>query len=187
MSETYLLVGLGNPGRQYAKTRHNIGFMVLDNLARNLKSEFTYGTDDFEIAQTEIDGRNLILTKPSTFMNKSGEAVVCLVDQLKLPLHHLLVIVDDLNLPFGKLRIRSRGQDGGHNGLASVIDGLNSHEFPRLRIGIDDGIFTNAVSFVLSNFTGEEEASLPKIIECAEKASLTFVRKGVLTTMNIFN
>lgn len=187
MNETFLLVGLGNPGTKYAQTRHNLGFMIVDNLAQELRSSFAFGEKNYSLAESDVDDRNLILVKPLTFMNRSGEAVAHLVEQFSLPLGHLLIISDDLNLPFGKLRLRSRGTDGGHNGLASIIFCLGNEAFPRLRVGIDNGVFTDAVSFVLSDFSKQERTALPDIIARATKACLHFVAEGIVHTMNKFN
>ena len=130
------IVGLGNPGRKYRKTRHNIGFVVAEAIAKRLGGEFTVGSDDFELAEGQARATAVFVVKPLTFMNNSGLAVRQLLKRYRIPLEHLLVIHDDINLPFGRIKLRGKGSDGGHNGLASIIRHLSTQEFPRLRVGV---------------------------------------------------
>jgi len=186
MRDFYLLVGLGNPGPNYRATRHNIGFMVVDEIARikeeNFRSDRNCLTADFLEG-----GRKVILMKPITYMNKSGIAVSGLLNKFNVPLSNLLIISDDFNLPFGKLRLRGNGSDGGHNGLASIIQQLGTRDFPRLRIGIGQEKMSDTVSFVLSNFNREEKKQLPEVIERAAEASLSFIVNGLTHVMNKYN
>lgn len=183
----YLLVGLGNPGHNYEKTRHNIGFMVADKIAELETARFQQQYKNSLLAKFRTDGKDVVLAKPLTYMNRSGDAVSELITNLKLSFDNLLVILDDFNLPFGKLRIRSKGSDGGHNGLASIIYQLQSDLFPRLRIGIGQENIDDTVKFVLSDFEAEEAKMLPEIIDKAAAAAMSWVREGVHTTMNKFN
>ncbi len=187
MAATCLVVGLGNPGLRYRHTRHNLGFMVVDRLADELKQSFQRNGRAYEWLATHVDESELIVAKPLTFMNRSGEAVAALVERFDVPLGNLLVVVDDFNLPFGKIRLRAKGSDGGHNGLASVIAALGSTAFPRLRIGIDDGKFSDAVAFVLSEFDTSEKQALPEVLDRATAACLSFVTEGIERTMSRFN
>lgn len=183
----HLLVGLGNPGAKYAKTRHNIGFMVADKIAELEETSFHQKYKNSLLTEFRLNGKDVVLAKPLTYMNRSGDAVLELVDNFNLSLANLLVILDDFNLPFGTLRIRSKGSDGGHNGLASIIYHLQSNLFPRLRIGIGQESIVDSMKFVLSNFTAAETKALPAIINKAGEAAMNFVTDGVHTTMNKFN
>jgi len=188
MQITHLLVGLGNPGRRYNKTRHNIGFMVIDELVsrydniRRLRTRSHVGTS-LKVGF----GQGIIAAKPLTFMNRSGEAVVELLKQYAVPIDHLLIIVDDLALPFGKIRLRRKGSAGGHNGLKSVIAQLHDHSFPRLKIGIGGNIADDAVDFVLGKFRKDEKRQLPEILRHSSDACISFVMRGVSSTMNEYN
>lgn len=186
MRDFYLLVGLGNPGPNYRTTRHNVGFMVVDEIARmkgeNFRSDQNCLTADFLEA-----GHKVLLTKPLTYMNNSGIAVSGLLNKFKVPLSNLLVILDDFNLPFGRLRLRADGSDGGHNGLASIIQQLGTRDFPRVRVGIGQEKMSDSVSFVLSNFNREEREQLPEVIERAAEASLSFIADGLNHVMNKYN
>ncbi len=180
------IVGLGNPGNQYAGTRHNIGFMVVDRLAqehgaapakarfKSLVTEITIGTD------------KVVLLKPQTYMNLSGDAVRLMGHWYKLYADEILVVLDELDLPFGTVRLRERGSAGGHNGLSSVIQQLGTNEIPRLRIGIGRGR-SSATTQVLSKFSPAEQQELPGVIEAAASASLIWVREGAISAMNAVN
>lgn len=183
----YLVVGLGNPGPEYADTRHNIGFQVLDALAGASNAVFgvaRYG----DVAEFRHKGRTFILLKPSTFMNLSGKAVRYWMDQENLPIERVLVVTDDLALPFGAIRIKPAGGAGGHNGLTSVIELLGTEEFPRLRFGIGSDFPKGRQSeYVLSAWGDDERKELPARIELASKAVLQFGLLGVDHAMNTFN
>ena len=181
-----IVVGLGNPGREYAATRHNLGFMVADELARRLAAterRTRFRSDLVEV----IDGtQKIILLKPRTYMNLSGSAVREAVNWYKAPLDDLLVVVDDIDLPFGSIRLRARGGSGGHNGLKSIISELGFNTFSRLRIGIGRGP-GHARHQVLSRFTSDEERVLPAILEAAADCVLEWERSGIISAMNRCN
>ncbi|MCF0172318.1 MAG: aminoacyl-tRNA hydrolase [Bacteroidales bacterium] len=183
----YLVVGLGNIGPEYASTRHNMGFMTLDALAK--ASNVTFESKRFgDMATLRIKGRTLNLLKPSTYMNNSGRAVAHWVTKLKIQPEQLLVVVDDLALPFGALRMRGQGSNGGHNGLRSIDEHLGSNSYARLRLGIGSGFAPGAqVDFVLSEIGPEEQKMLPEVLETASEAIKTFVLEGVGNAMNKFN
>lgn len=183
----FLVVGLGNPGPEYADTRHNIGFQVLDHLATS--AEVRFGADRYgDRADLRHKGKAFILIKPSTFMNLSGKAVRYWMDQEDIPAERLLVITDDLAIPFGAIRIRAKGGAGGHNGLTSIIELIGTEEFPRLRFGIGNEFAKGRQSdHVLSPWTEEERKTLKERIELAAKAVLQFGLLGVASAMNNFN
>jgi len=183
-----LIIGLGNPGKKYQNTRHNIGFMVVNNLAGKLGLTFQQGRGDYLQASGLVEGRRVTLIKPLTFMNNSGLAVRQAVQFYKSDLSNILVIVDDFQIPLGVIRIRKQGSDGGHNGLASVISHLGTKNFPRLRVGIGrEAPIDNWVSFVLSDFSREEIKLLEQIIPIAAEAAISFIVEGIEKTMNKYN
>ncbi len=177
------IFGLGNPTERYTHTRHNIGFMTVDVIARRLKIKFHHLPGRF-LAQTRYGDTNLILVKPLLYMNNSG---IIVKEQLALQPDEFLVVVDDLALPFGQLRLRPRGSDGGHKGLASIIYHLESEDFPRLRIGIGAPPDGDAVRYVLSPFSPEETRQLPAILDRAADACLSVITQGLERTMNQVN
>ncbi|MEZ4739124.1 MAG: aminoacyl-tRNA hydrolase [Flavobacteriales bacterium] len=183
----FLIVGLGNPGNEYAGTRHNIGFQVLDALAGASSTVFSparYG----DRAEFKHKGRSFILIKPATFMNLSGKAVRYWMEQENIPVDRTLVITDDLALPFGALRIKPKGGAGGHNGLTSIIETLGTDEFPRLRFGIGSDFARGRQSeYVLGAWNEDERKGLPDRIELASKAIVQFGMLGVAQAMNNFN
>lgn len=183
----YLIAGLGNIGPEYHNTRHNVGFMVLDYLAEKMKTTFSparYG----DKAEFKFKGRIFVLIKPSTYMNLSGKAINYWLKKEKIPDEKLLVIVDDVALPLGALRLKAKGGDGGHNGLSSIIDVLGTNEFPRLRVGIGNDYPKGAqVHYVLNKWTDEEIKLLSPRIEKAADLVLSFGTIGVERTMNFFN
>jgi len=181
-----IVVGLGNPGREYAATRHNLGFMVVDELARRqgaAERRNRFHSDVVEIFDAE---EKIVLLKPRTYMNLSGTAVREAINWYKVSLEELLVVVDDIDLPFGSLRVRATGGSGGHNGLKSIIAELQSDAFPRLRIGIDRGP-GHATRQVLSRFTSEEARVLPSVLETAADCVLEWERQGIINAMNRCN
>jgi PTH1 family peptidyl-tRNA hydrolase len=183
----YLVAGLGNIGIDYFNTRHNVGFKVLDALASASNTAFTakrYG----DIAEFKQKGRIYILLKPSTFMNLSGKAISYWLQAEKIPIENLIVVVDDLALPIGTLRLRAKGGDGGHNGLTSIIEVLGTQLFARLRFGIG-GDFPkgNQVDYVLGEWTSEEQEILPERCQKAGEIILSFGTIGLERTMNFFN
>ena len=183
----YLIVGLGNIGAEYAETRHNIGFKVLDALAETSSAVFSsarYGA----VAECRHRGRQLILLKPSTYMNLSGKAVRYWLDAEKIPVENLLIIVDDIALPFGQLRMRTKGSDGGHNGLKNINELLGHNNYSRIRFGIG-GDFPQGfqVDYVLGKWTDEECKAMPERVKVAVDAIRSFVSVGAAMTMNTFN
>lgn len=188
MRKRFILVGLGNPGVKYAKTRHNLGFMVIDEIARRLRLSNYSKHGSYFLLECFYKQKNLILIKPSTYMNLSGIAIADAIRYYAIDNSHLLVIHDDINLPFGRLRFRAKGSDGGHKGVASIIQNLQSQEFPRLKIGIDSQFKKDEmVNYVLSPFSEEESESLGSIIEKAVDACFYFITEGITVTMNKYN
>ncbi len=183
----YLIVGLGNPGPEYADTRHNIGFQVLDHLAA--AAEVRFGPDRYaDRAELRHKGRTFILIKPSTFMNLSGKAVRYWMEQENIPVDRVLILTDDLAIPFGAIRIRAKGGAGGHNGLTSIIEIIGTDEFPRLRFGIGSDFPKGRQSdYVLGIWNENERKILAERIELAGKAVLQFGLLGVASAMNNFN
>ena len=188
-SETnWLVVGLGNPGPQYEKTRHNLGFMLVDMLAAQLQTQVKRDECRSLIGRAEIDKQTVELAKPQTFMNLSGEAVSGLLAKDNRSVEKLIVISDDLALPFGNIRIRPQGSHGGQNGLRSIIDCLNTQEFIRLRIGIQpEHPIGDASRFVLENFAKGDAKTLENVLETAADAVRYIIIDGVDAAMQKFN
>ena len=185
--KSFLIVGLGNIGAEYAGTRHNIGFDVVDALAKEKESSFEtlrYG----DVAKVSYKGKTAYLLKPNTFMNRSGKAVRYWMQQKKIPLQNILVITDDIHLDFGFLRIRKKGSDGGHNGLKDICAQLNTTDYARLRFGIGAAFGKGRqVDFVLQPWKNEESKALPFVIDKAAQASWCFMAEGISVAMNKFN
>jgi len=185
--EKYLIVGLGNPGPKYKYTRHNVGFLVADRLAEELQTDFSPARYA-EMAKARYRGKQLIIIKPQTYMNLSGKAVRYWLQKEKIPLERLLVIADDLHLPFGQIRLRAQGSQGGHNGLKHIIETLGTQKFPRLRVGIGKNFRPGEqIDYVLGKWTEEEMRELPFILDRSMEAVLSFVTKGLQATMTEFN
>ena len=183
----YLIVGLGNIGDEYHETRHNIGFMVLDALAKASNIVFKDGRYG-ATASLSIKGRQLILLKPSTYMNLSGNAVRYWMQQEKIPLENVLIVVDDLALPLGSLRLKGKGSDAGHNGLKHIASTLGTQNYARLRFGIGNNFPKGGqIDYVLGHFDEEEQKALPKRIAIAEEIIKSFCLAGLNITMNQFN
>jgi PTH1 family peptidyl-tRNA hydrolase len=183
---TRLVIGLGNPGSRYANTRHNAGFFVIDALARRIGAPESRKRFKGEVSEARRGPGKFILVQPQTYMNDSGLTVREAVQWYKTPLDQVLIVVDDLDLPFGELRLRQRGRAGGHNGLKSIFGVLGTQEIPRLRVGI--GRPKNAtISHVLSRFSPEEEAALPAVIAAATDVVELWADRGVIEAMNIAN
>ncbi|MDO4215869.1 MAG: aminoacyl-tRNA hydrolase [Bacteroidales bacterium] len=183
----YLIVGLGNIGSEYDGTRHNIGFRVLDAFAKASNLVFKDGRYGFT-AQTSVRGRQLVLLKPSTYMNLSGNAVRYWMQQEKIPLENVLIVVDDLSLPFGQLRLRGKGSDAGHNGLKHIAATLGSQNYARLRFGIGNEFPKGAqVDFVLGQFTDEDLKAMDERVDVACEIIKSFCFAGLANTMNQFN
>jgi PTH1 family peptidyl-tRNA hydrolase len=184
----YLIVGLGNPGADYERTRHNLGFMLIDKLAAEAGATVKRSECRSLVGNTLIESQRLLLAKPQTFMNLSGEAVGCLTQKYECDASSLIVISDDLALPFGSIRLRERGSAGGHNGLKSIIGALGTNEFVRLRIGIQpEHPLSDAKRFVLDEFSRAERDSLPEILARAAEALRSVLRDGVAKAMSLHN
>ncbi|SFI85344.1 peptidyl-tRNA hydrolase, PTH1 family [Olleya namhaensis] len=183
----FLIVGLGNIGAKYENTRHNIGFKVLDFLAE--KESTTFETQKLgDVATFRFKGRTFILLKPSTYMNLSGKSILYWMTKEKIPLENLLVITDDLNLPFGSLRIKTKGSDGGHNGLKDTQEKLNTSKYNRFRFGISDAFSTGRqVDYVLGEWEDEENKKLPERLEKSAEVVKSFGTAGINNTMNTYN
>lgn len=183
-----MIVGLGNPGRSYQKTRHNLGFRVIDHLAEKYKKTFKGGRGEYLHCEIELEGTRIYLLKPLTFMNNSGQVVLDSLGFFNLTPPELFVICDDVALPLGKLRIREKGSDGGHKGLGSIIYHLNTEDFPRLRLGI--GPLPQDMEledFVLEKFRKEETKCVEQMIETGVLATESSIIFGVEESMNRFN
>lgn len=183
----YLIVGLGNIGAEYADTRHNIGFMVLDELAK--KKGLSFDSDRLAFkSELKYKGRSIHLIKPTTYMNLSGKALRHWMTALKIPAENVLVIVDDLALPFGTLRMRAKGSHAGHNGLKDIEQQLGNNQYPRLRFGIGDAFSKGRqVDYVLGKFNQDEQAELPLLIDKACEMVLSFASIGIARTMTQYN
>jgi PTH1 family peptidyl-tRNA hydrolase len=183
-----LLVGLGNPGEECRLTRHNAGFMVVEEFARRHEAGTTQRRARSLVQEALLDGREVLIVRPQTWMNRSGEAVAALMDATGAGPEDLLVVCDDLYLDFGALRFRARGSDGGHNGLASVIEAIGTREFARLRVGVgpaETGV-THA-DYVLAPFTRAERGALPDVVERAATGAALALAAGIAVAMNRFN
>ena len=186
----FLIVGLGNPGKEYEWSRHNLGFMLIDKLAGVAGFDVKLRECQSRVGRGEIEGRTVKLVKPQTYMNLSGEAVACLFAKHKLaePGEKLIVISDDLALPFGKIRIRARGSAGGHNGLKSIIGAVGTNEFTRLRIGIQpEHPISDSKRFVLDSFPGATRPAVEEVLEKSVEAIGSILRDGVLKAMTEYN
>jgi len=185
------VIGLGNPGNEYEWTRHNVGFLVVEALCNELRTEFKAGKGDYLIAAADVHGTSVILVKPLAYMNNSGLAVADLVERHSIDLKDVLVVCDDFNLPLSKIRLRPKGSDGGHNGLYSIIYQLQTEEFPRMRCGIgtpsSSGRDFDATSFVLSVFNRAERPALRMMVKEARDAALCFSAEGIDTAMSRWN
>lgn len=183
----YLIVGLGNIGADYVNTRHNIGFKVVDFFAKQENESFqTVKLGD--LAECKIKGKTVFLLKPNTYMNLSGKAVKYWMDKENIPAENVLIITDDLNLPFGTVRIKAKGSDGGHNGLKNIQAVLSTTEYPRFRFGISDQFKKGQqVNYVLGEWDESENEALPERLALCREAIASFVLAGLATTMNTFN
>ncbi len=185
---SYLIIGLGNPGREYKETRHNIGFMLIDRVALRLNAQGIKVQAKAIVTNALYQERKLILAKPQTYMNLSGQSVQGLLHFYKIPIENLIVAHDDLDLPFGTIRIRPSGGPGGQRGMASTIEQLGTKDFPRLRLGIGrpPGRM-DPKDYVLQDFSKEDQKILPEVLDRAADAALEFVIKGLNAAMNKYN
>lgn len=186
--DTYLLIGLGNPGREYRDSRHNVGFMLIDRLIVRLNARGMKVQSKAIVTSATYEDRKIILAKPQTYMNLSGQSAHGLLTFYKLPVENMLIAHDDLDIPFGTIRIRPKGGPGGQGGMASTIQQLGTKDFPRLRIGIGrpPGRMDPA-AYVLQDFSREEMKVLSEIVDRAADAALTFVVEGLNKAMNKYN
>jgi len=186
--QTFLLIGLGNPGREYANTRHNFGFMLIDRIAVRLNARGMKVQSKAIVMNTTYEDRKLILAKPQTFMNLSGQSVQGLVHFYKIPLENVMILSDDLDIPFGTIRIRASGGPGGQRGLSSILEKLGTKDIPRMRLGIGrpPGRMDPA-AYVLQNFSRDDMQAISGILDHAADAALAFVSHGLNKAMNEFN
>lgn len=185
-----LIIGLGNPGSKYELTRHNIGFQILDYLADYLKVKFKPAKGEWYGASGNYNGFEFYFMKPSTFMNNSGEAVYDFLTSNNIPLNNILVVYDDFQIPLGMIRLRTKGSDGGHNGIASIIYRLETMSFPRMRIGIGKDQLINKddyVDFVLTKFSTEDIEAMKEMFPVYKDCIFSFISGNLTDTMNKFN
>jgi PTH1 family peptidyl-tRNA hydrolase len=187
MEPAKLIVGLGNPGKEYARNRHNVGFQLLDKVAEKYGLSFDRIESRALLAQGEFAGLGVILLKPLTFMNQSGQAVRPTVRRYNIPIAHMLIAYDDLDLPLGKVRLRERGGAGGHKGMESVISVLGTQDIARLRIGIGRPKRGSPDEYVLQDFSLEESIVMEETFEKAVAALERFLREGIIAAMNEYN
>lgn len=188
MTPPFLLIGLGNPGREYANTRHNFGFMAIDRLAVRLNARGMKVQSKAIVMDSKYEDHKLILAKPQTYMNLSGQSVQGLAHFYKIPNENLMILSDDLDLPFGAIRIRASGGPGGQRGLSSILEKLGTKDVPRMRLGIGrpPGRMDPA-DYVLQNFSRDDLKSLSELLDRAADAALEFVTNGLTAAMNKFN
>ena len=182
----HIVVGLGNPGREYAGTRHNLGFMVVDEIARRYGPAHWKKRFRSEIGEVFVDAQKIVLVKPQTFMNLSGTAVREAINWYHVERDEVIIVMDDLDTPFGSLRLREKGTAGGHNGLSSIIQQLGSNDVARLKIGIGRGRST-ASAHVLSRFSPDQERELPDLINQSADAVEIWIKDGIVAAMNQAN
>ena len=183
----FLIIGLGNIGPEYELTRHNIGFLALDKLADEKGVKFVVERHAF-VTDFKYKGRQIYLIKPTTYMNLSGKAVNYWMNKLKIPVSNIIVVVDDIALPFGRMRIREKGSGAGHNGLLDIESSLGSNMYPRMRMGIGDNFSKGRqVDYVLSRFDKQEIEELPFLFDKSGEAILSFATIGIERTMNFYN
>lgn len=183
----YIIAGLGNPGKKYENTRHNLGFIVLDQLAKELGVKIDKSKFKSLICETKIGDEKVILVKPQTFMNNSGEALREIVNFYKIDPENLMVIYDDVDIPLGRIRIRQGGSAGSHNGMRSILYHLEFENFPRIRVGIGKDDRGELMDYVLSGFKKDEVEPLEKACLRARDAAISYVKEGIDMSMNRFN
>lgn len=186
-ASTKLIAGLGNPGKEYDQTRHNVGFMVLDVLADRLDTKIQRKKFNALLEETDADGVRMILMKPQQYMNRSGHAVATAAGYYKLASSDVLVVTDDMALDVGRIRLRAKGSSGGHNGLKDIVSHLKTDCFPRLRIGIGGSGTLDAADYVLSRFSAEERETMNSAIQTAAEAIFCWLHEGIDTAMTRYN
>ncbi len=188
MSDFRLVAGLGNPGRKYADTRHNVGFMVADELARSYGLSFQNSRFDAEVAKGDIEGKKVIIAKPLSFMNLSGQPIHRVADYFRITSEDMLIVYDDIDLAFGRIQLRQKGGHGGHKGVKSIMETFGEDSFVRLRVGVGRPTMRQtAADYVLGEFSKEEKSVLQTLIERAKDAVVTVLCKGAQVGMNEFN
>ena len=188
MDNLFIIAGLGNPGKEYEKTRHNIGFSTIDKISGKLSINMNKIKFKGLCGEGRVGQNRLILLKPQTFMNNSGESIRMCLDFYKVPSEKLLIIVDDIDIEFGQLKIKKNGSAGTHNGLKSIINHISTKDFPRIKVGIGykiDG--EDLADFVLSRFTPKEVSHIEKAIEAAADAAIYIIENGIDSAMNTYN
>ncbi|MCI2063012.1 MAG: aminoacyl-tRNA hydrolase [Eubacteriaceae bacterium] len=183
----YLIVGLGNPGRKYAQTRHNMGFITIDYMADKLGVQVNKLKHRAKVGESSLSGHKVMFAKPQTFMNLSGESVGEIVRFYKIQPDHVIVIYDDMDIAAGSIRIRKKGSAGSHNGMKSVIMHMGTDEFPRIRIGIGAHEGVDAVDYVIGGFSKEDKEPLERAVMTAAKAVETIISDGIDKAMNMYN
>lgn len=183
----YLIAGLGNPGRKYAQTRHNMGFITIDYMADELGVKVNRLKHRAKVGEFLLSGHKVMLAKPQTFMNLSGESVGEIVNFYKIEPDHVIVIYDDMDIPTGSIRIRKKGSAGSHNGMKSVVSHIGTDEFPRIRIGIGAHEGTDAVDYVIGGFSKEDKEPLEHAVMNAAKAAEKIITDGIDKAMNMYN
>lgn len=185
----FVIVGLGNPGAKYEETRHNVGFKTIDILAKQLKVDLSKKKFKALVGEGNLCNQKVVLIKPQTYMNLSGESVYNAISWYKIPLSNLIIIYDDIDLPVGKLRIRRNGSAGTHNGMRSILDYIQSEEFPRIRIGVGAPPHKefDLADYVLSRFTSEEKPQVDTSLHNAAEAAMLIVQNDIAAAMNRFN
>ncbi len=187
-SDLWIIVGLGNPGMRYRTSRHNVGFRILDRLAKACNIAVSQRRAKAVVGAGEVDGHHVVLAKPRTFMNRSGDAITYLLDRFRATPRQLLIVYDEMDLPPGRLRIRPSGSAAGHNGLKSIIGAVSTQGFPRLRVGIGKpGPDEDDISFVLGSFTGEESRVMHDATNRAVEAVICVIQDGIDEAMNRYN
>lgn len=185
--QTKVVIGLGNPGRKYAGTRHNMGFLVVDELARRHHAPTSRQRFKSEIAEVRIGGDRVVLAMPQTYMNESGLALREISRWYKATPNDILIVVDDLDQPYGQIRLRPQGSAGGHNGLKSIFQHMGTEQIPRLRVGIGRGRSGQTIAHVLSRFSEEEQKELPDILDRAADSVDLWLAHGIIEAMNRVN
>jgi len=180
------LIGLGNPGNRYEDSRHNIGYLIVDHFSAGKNIPFKAGKGDYYYKELEIENNQVLVFKPTSYMNNSGRTVLRIIDNFDLSIEQLLIICDDFNLPFGAFRFRTKGSDGGHNGLKSIIYNLQTEDFNRFRFGIGDA-FSDASEFVLESFSRRESKKLNDLLPISTEAIHHWLKESIQTTMNRYN
>ena len=182
----FLIVGIGNIGNEYINTRHNIGFLVADKISEILKTPFS-SVKLGQRVESSYKGKKVIILKPSNFVNNSGKSLLYWKNKEKIPNKNILVICDDLNLYFGKIKLKSNGSSGGHNGLKDIEEHLKNNNYSRLRVGVLNSKKFNKTDFVLGKWTGKEQDELKNIVNKSVEIALSFIHNGLDQTMNIHN